>query len=169
MMRQKVSLEISDLVGLNPISYPADPLMIIRLEKSSDRADKGFSWTAYYDVDAINAFLQNVSKSYPDVTEVIVGGESYEGRQITGVRINTPSQNKNDKPVVFIESGIFDEVVFTCHRCWQRINTAGRAIGAINEDDDITVPPAMPDIQRNLARPSNTARLFKHVTNSNTQ
>lgn len=64
----------------------------------------------------------------------------------------------------------FDGVVFTCHRCWQRINTAERvqpAIGAANEDDDIPVPPAIPDIQRNLARASNTAShcIFNNCSN----
>lgn len=60
----------------------------------------------------------------------------------------------------------FDQVLFTCHRCWQRINTAERAqqaVGAVeidhivNEDDNIPVPLAIPVNQRNLARASNTA------------
>ncbi|XP_063821994.1 zinc carboxypeptidase-like [Ostrinia nubilalis] len=81
---------------------------IIRSEKTgSRRKGSDFSWTAYYDVDDIYKYLQNVSKSHPDSTELVVGGQTYEGRQILGLRINTPSENKSDnKPVVFIESGI---------------------------------------------------------------
>lgn len=43
------------------------------------------------------------SKAYANWTQIINGGESYEGRKIQGLRINTPI-NAN-KPVVFIESG----------------------------------------------------------------
>ncbi|KAL0894178.1 hypothetical protein ABMA27_014203 [Loxostege sticticalis] len=80
---------------------------IISLERGGTRRSGGFSWTAYYDVDDIYRYLRNVSDWWPDLTELVVGGKSYEGRQILGLRINTPSQNKSDnKPVVFIESGI---------------------------------------------------------------
>lgn len=34
-----------------------------------------------------------------------MGGESYEGRQIKGIRINTPTEDGVEKPVFFIESG----------------------------------------------------------------
>lgn len=70
-----------------------------------------------------------------------------------------------------------DQVVFVCHRCWQRINTAERAQPAIeavetidnteNEDAVVPVPVAMPDTQRNLARASNTAShcIFRDCSN----
>ncbi|RVE44449.1 hypothetical protein evm_010926 [Chilo suppressalis] len=41
------------LLKLKAIVEVDDYSEIIRLEKSGDRADKGFSWTAYYDVDAV--------------------------------------------------------------------------------------------------------------------
>lgn len=37
---------------------------------------------------------------------MIVGGKTYEGRLIQGLRINTPGDDEN-KPVIFIESGKF--------------------------------------------------------------
>ncbi|XP_075969899.1 zinc carboxypeptidase-like [Anticarsia gemmatalis] len=77
---------------------------IINEEKLKPRNGLGFSWTAYYDIDDINEYLRNTSKNYPKCTEVIVGGKSFEGRDILGLRINTPSDKK--KPVIFIESGI---------------------------------------------------------------
>ncbi|XP_068629895.1 zinc carboxypeptidase-like [Battus philenor] len=79
---------------------------IIQLEKSVFRRKKSFSWTAYYDIDDINYYLGNMSESYPDWAELIVGGQSYQGRSILGLRINTPGQGDGTKPVVFIESGI---------------------------------------------------------------
>ncbi|CAK1545147.1 unnamed protein product [Leptosia nina] len=83
---------------------------IINLEKGSARRrlDK-FSWDAYYDVKEIHNFILNTSKLHPESTELIVGGKSYEGRKILGLRINTPyekGQRETGKPVFFIESGI---------------------------------------------------------------
>ncbi|XP_072943959.1 zinc carboxypeptidase-like [Epargyreus clarus] len=82
---------------------------IIREEKQAKlRYRNGLSWTAYYDVDDIHRYLKNMSSTYPQWTETIVGGKSYEGRQILGLRINTPGQDNytENKPVFFIESGI---------------------------------------------------------------
>lgn len=47
-----------------------------------------------------------MSREYANSTELVVGGETYEGRQILGLRINTPLQFKEKKPIIFIESGI---------------------------------------------------------------
>lgn len=44
-----------------------------------------------------------MSQQYSNWTQLVVGGQSYEGRQILGLRINTPTDI--DKPVMFIESG----------------------------------------------------------------
>nr|UPI76684.1 M14 metal carboxypeptidase 7 [Antheraea yamamai] len=77
---------------------------IISEEKKELRSSNDFSWTAYYDIDGINNYLEMINRAHPNWTQVIVGGESYEGRKIQGLRINTPG-NIN-KPVVFIESGI---------------------------------------------------------------
>lgn len=55
----------------------------------------------------INGFLTKISKTYSNWTQVVVGGESYEGRQILGLRINTPSERDEPKNIVFVESGNF--------------------------------------------------------------
>ncbi|KAJ8722464.1 hypothetical protein PYW07_003644 [Mythimna separata] len=77
---------------------------LIRNEKNNRQYNDGFSWTAYYDVDDIYGYLHNMSLKHPDWAQVVVGGRTYEGRQILGLRINTPTDE--DKPVMFIESGI---------------------------------------------------------------
>ncbi|XP_063378566.1 zinc carboxypeptidase-like [Cydia fagiglandana] len=79
---------------------------IIQQEKAPSLRKKGFSWSAYYDIDDIYGYLQNMSATYPQWTELVVGGESYEGRQIKGLRINTPESRTEGKPAIFIESGI---------------------------------------------------------------
>lgn len=77
---------------------------IIDMEKGGSLRQEGFSWTAYYDVDDVYSYLKNMSKTYPESAHLVVGGKSYEGRQILGLRINTPT--RNIKSVMFIESGI---------------------------------------------------------------
>lgn len=78
---------------------------IISNEKEYLTKKTGFSFTAYHDVNEIYDYLGSISKAHSNWTEVIVGGESYEGRKIKGIRINTPT-GEDRKPVIFIESGI---------------------------------------------------------------
>ncbi|XP_049867085.1 zinc carboxypeptidase-like [Pectinophora gossypiella] len=77
---------------------------LIEIERVLPPRKSGFSWNAYYDVNDIYRYLSNMSQQYPTWTELVVAGKSYEGRQILGLRINTPTDP--DKPVMFIESGI---------------------------------------------------------------
>ncbi|XP_047527982.1 zinc carboxypeptidase-like [Vanessa atalanta] len=101
-------LEIAKNDKVNATLLFDDISEVIRSEKPSilRSKKKGFSWDAYYDVDDIYNYLSNVSRTYPQWTEVIVGGKTYEGRQIRGIRINTPAAEGVEKPVFFIESGI---------------------------------------------------------------
>ncbi|CAB3228747.1 unnamed protein product [Arctia plantaginis] len=77
---------------------------IIKMEKANPLRIKSFSWNAYYDIDDIYGYLQNMSQLYPETAQVVVGGRSYEGRDILGLRIKSPTRNV--KPTMFIESGI---------------------------------------------------------------
>ncbi|XP_045785620.1 zinc carboxypeptidase-like [Maniola jurtina] len=99
--------EIASREKLNVTLLYSDISKIIRFEKPWPlRGKQELSWDAYYDVPVINKYLKNVSRTYPTWTNLIVGGQSYEGRQIRGLRINTPIDNGETKPVFFIESGI---------------------------------------------------------------
>ncbi|CAH2073350.1 unnamed protein product, partial [Iphiclides podalirius] len=70
------------------------------------RGKNKFSWTAYYDIDDIHRYLTNMSETFSKWSQLIVGGRSYQGRSILGLRINIPGLNGSPKPVIFIESGI---------------------------------------------------------------
>ncbi|KAG6449423.1 hypothetical protein O3G_MSEX006040 [Manduca sexta] len=97
--------KIMEFENLNVNVLIEDYSKIINEEKLSLNRKLGFSWTAYHDVNDIYKYLEDVNKAHSDWTEVIVGGESYEGRKIQGIRINTLTGDEN-KPVIFIESGI---------------------------------------------------------------
>ncbi|XP_046833285.1 zinc carboxypeptidase-like [Vespa crabro] len=62
----------------------------------------GFSLNTYHTIDEIYAHLDNLAKDYPDNVKVIIGGSSYEGRQIKGVKLSF-GQNKSG---IVIEGGI---------------------------------------------------------------
>ena len=61
-----------------------------------------FDWMSYHTLEEIYAYLDSLAKAYPDKVEVIVAGETYEGRLIKGVKLSF----KKNNPGVFIEGGI---------------------------------------------------------------
>ncbi|XP_011690613.1 PREDICTED: zinc carboxypeptidase isoform X2 [Wasmannia auropunctata] len=61
-----------------------------------------FDFNSYHTLEEIYKNLDDLAKQYPDKIQVIVGGRSYEGRQIKGVKVSFKSNN----PGIFIEGGI---------------------------------------------------------------
>lgn len=60
------------------------------------------SWDAYYPLEDIEAWMSDMAKAYSSIVSEIVGGTSYEGRQIKGLKIS----RGGDKKAIFIEAGI---------------------------------------------------------------
>ncbi|GLG98820.1 Zinc carboxypeptidase A 1 [Gryllus bimaculatus] len=60
-----------------------------------------FGWNAYYRLGDIYNWMDSLEEKYPEV-KVIVGGTSYENREIKGVKVTYGEKNKD----IFIESGI---------------------------------------------------------------
>jgi hypothetical protein len=53
-------------------------------------------------------YLRSLAKDYPDVVKLYVGGTTFEGRDILGVKLSY----KEGNPKIFVESG---EVLNTLH------------------------------------------------------
>lgn len=70
--------------------------------EANTRAAPTFDWKRYNTLAEIEAWLDEILTTYPDVTEGFVIGKSYEGRTIRGLKISY----KADNPGVFIESNI---------------------------------------------------------------
>lgn len=66
------------------------------------RAKSDFGWESYYELDVINKWLDSMARKFPNQTEIVIGGKSYEGREIKGVKLSY----KENNPGVFIEGGI---------------------------------------------------------------
>lgn len=61
-----------------------------------------FDFNNYHTLERIYANLNNLAKQYPDNVQIIIGGTTYEGRQIKGVKVSFKANN----PGIFIEGGI---------------------------------------------------------------
>ncbi|XP_055627088.1 zinc carboxypeptidase-like [Toxorhynchites rutilus septentrionalis] len=65
-------------------------------------AKQGFGWNAYYTLEEIYAWMDEMVKQYPDVLQSIVGGRSHQGREIRGIKVSYKAGN----PGVFMEGTI---------------------------------------------------------------
>ncbi|EFN83243.1 zinc carboxypeptidase isoform X2 [Harpegnathos saltator] len=61
-----------------------------------------FDFTSYHTLDEIYENLDDLAKQYPNKVQTIIGGKTYEGRQIKGVKVSFKPNNT----AVFIEGGI---------------------------------------------------------------
>ncbi|KAL7740261.1 hypothetical protein ACLKA6_014523 [Drosophila palustris] len=83
--------------------YIANVQHIIDNETDANtKAAPTFGWTRYHNLAEIEAWLDEILATYPDVTEGFIIGKSYEGRNIRGLKISYNADN----PGVFIESNI---------------------------------------------------------------
>ncbi|XP_063622953.1 zinc carboxypeptidase-like [Cydia splendana] len=60
------------------------------------------TWDAYYSLDDIYAWIDDVVAQFPNVVTKVIGGQTYEGREIVGIKISHGEGKKN----IFIEGGI---------------------------------------------------------------
>ncbi|EFN74039.1 Zinc carboxypeptidase A 1 [Camponotus floridanus] len=61
-----------------------------------------FDFTNYHTLDEIYKDLDDLAKQYSNNVQVLIGGKTYEGRQIKGVKLSFKANN----PGIFIEGGI---------------------------------------------------------------
>jgi hypothetical protein len=68
----------------------------------SRRNSQDFDWKTYHTLEEIYDWLDTLIAKYPNNVQNVVGGKSYEGREIRGVKVSF----KKGNPVVLIESNI---------------------------------------------------------------
>ena len=59
-------------------------------------------WNVYYTLDQINSWLDSLVAAHRNVASIVKGGESYEKRDIRGIRIS----HGPGRRAIFIEAGI---------------------------------------------------------------
>ncbi|KAG7297763.1 hypothetical protein JYU34_018495 [Plutella xylostella] len=73
-----------------------------KVARYTSRNIKSMGWDAYYNLNDINNWLDDLVATYPRIVTSIIGGSTYEGRQIKGIKISHGSGRK----AVFLEGGI---------------------------------------------------------------
>lgn len=91
-------------------------------------------WDTYYTLSDIEAWMDDIATSYPTIVTFVVGGLSYEGREIKGLKIS----HGNAKRVIFIESGIHS-------REWITMTAACYVINELLTSDDEEIRNAARD------------------------
>lgn len=51
-------------------------------------------WDAYYNLRDIENWISDIARSHPTIVTEIVGGVSYEGRPIEGLKFHTVLEDK---------------------------------------------------------------------------
>ncbi|XP_018337843.1 PREDICTED: uncharacterized protein LOC108745920 [Trachymyrmex septentrionalis] len=69
----------------------------------SQNQSQKFDFNSYHALEKIYDNLDELAKRYPGQVQVIVGGRSYEGREIKGVKVSISNETR---PGIFIEGGI---------------------------------------------------------------
>lgn len=102
-----------------------------------------FGWTRYHKLPEIEAWLDGILATYPDVTEGFEVGKSFEGRTIRGLKISYKSGN----PGVFIESNIHANEWITSATCTWFINellsSADEQVRHMAESHDWYIVPVL--------------------------
>lgn len=121
------------------------------LQKDIDNegvAKKGdaFGWTAYYTLDDIYGWIDDLVAQYPGIVTTFNVGQSYEGRQLKGIKISYKSGNKG----IFIETNIHArEWISSATSTWivnELLTSTDPAVRDIAENIDWWVLPiANPD------------------------
>ncbi|KAG7191185.1 hypothetical protein KM043_013980 [Ampulex compressa] len=93
--------EIMKEIGLSYETYIENVQSLIDNEQSPEKSDE-FNFSSYHTLDQIYEYLDSLAVAYPDKVQVVVGGKTYEGRQIKGVKVTFAKDN----PGIFIEGGI---------------------------------------------------------------
>ncbi|XP_070577620.1 carboxypeptidase B-like [Ptychodera flava] len=73
-------------------------------DRRSGTTLENFDYSVYHTMDEINDWMTYMVTSYPNLTEKITVMESYEGREVWGLKIRKSSSRK--APAIFFEGGI---------------------------------------------------------------
>ncbi|KAI8424822.1 hypothetical protein MSG28_006751 [Choristoneura fumiferana] len=91
--------EMRSEITMNNVQEYVDKQTVKKYTRSNIRT---MTWDAYYTQDDINAWLDDLANTYQDIVSEIIGGVSYEGRDIKGIKISHGAGRR----IIFIEGGI---------------------------------------------------------------
>lgn len=95
-------MKISNATRLDPELMMDDVQKYIDDENPHGSLRGTFNWLAYHRLDTIYRWLDSLVTQHPEIVKPLIGGRSYEGRSIRGVKLSY----KEGNPGIFIEGGI---------------------------------------------------------------
>ena len=95
-------MEFSNTTRLVPELMMDDVQKYIDDENPRGGLKGNFDWLGYHRLSVIYRWLDSLATQHPEIVKPIIGGSSYEGRSIRGVKLSY----KEGNPGVFIEGGI---------------------------------------------------------------
>ncbi|XP_030377120.1 zinc carboxypeptidase [Scaptodrosophila lebanonensis] len=73
----------------------------------ANRRSDDYSWTQYHELNDTYQWLENMAGKYPEVASVFVAGQSYENRELRGLRIAYKAEQEADtRQAIFLEAGM---------------------------------------------------------------
>lgn len=104
------------------------------------------TWDAYYTLEDIESWMDDLATAYPSIVTKIVGGISYENREIKGLRISHGSGRR----IIFLEAGLHSREWITvptvCYILNELLTSEDEEIRAAARDFDWhIIPVANPD------------------------
>jgi len=94
-----LSPELIDANAQTSLSLDIEPIA------DANRRSDDYSWSEYHELNDTHRWMQNLVGKYPDVVSVFVAGQSYEGRELLGLRINH-NDGRAEKQSIFLEAGM---------------------------------------------------------------
>ncbi|XP_068141012.1 zinc carboxypeptidase A 1 [Drosophila tropicalis] len=94
----KLSYELIDENAQASLDMDIEPIA------DANRRSDDYSWTEYHELNDTYQWLQNTAGKYPNVASVFKAGESYEGRDLLGLRID--HKGEGDRQAIFLEAGM---------------------------------------------------------------
>lgn len=94
-----LSPELIDANAQSSLSLDIEPVA------DSNRRSDDYTWMMYHELNDTQRWMQNLVAKYPDVVTTFVAGQSYEGRQLIGIKINHKDL-RSDKQSIFLEAGM---------------------------------------------------------------
>lgn len=76
--------------------------LLVKEKTGINTNDESFNWTKFQTLEKIYDWLDSLQKKYPKNLEIIIGGSTYEGRQIKGVKISFKKNNPGTCTTTFL-------------------------------------------------------------------
>ncbi len=133
------------------LGAPDDPKVVVR-------------WNHFYDVAGLQSVMRAIHAAYPELTELVVLGTSYEGREIVALEVtNEATGPARDKPAMYIDGNIHgnevqagETVLYTAWYLTETYGRNGNVTRLLDEKAFYLVPTINPDGRDHWFHDANT-------------